>query len=95
MLRQWLRRPLLDLEAILYRQEAVSELYDDHFARNEIRALLKSISDLERLGMRVSNGKATPKCLRDMANSLTKVLFLEKAAHDLNISFFRYLKYVE
>ena len=58
MLRQWLRYPLRNPEAILERLDAV-ETARIHMAQAvEIRENLKSVYDLERLGSRIVMGHA-------------------------------------
>jgi DNA mismatch repair protein MutS len=52
LLRQWLLRPLLDVEAIRERQDAVATLVAAPGARAGLRRLLAQIGDIERLTSR-------------------------------------------
>ncbi|MEN8240350.1 MAG: DNA mismatch repair protein MutS [Chloroflexota bacterium] len=63
LLRQWVSRPLLDLEAIHARQAAVTSFFEDGLLRAEIRTTLKPLNDLERLTNRVIGGSAMPRDL--------------------------------
>ncbi|HKY79741.1 MAG TPA: DNA mismatch repair protein MutS [Anaerolineales bacterium] len=63
LLRQWLSRPLLDLERIAARQAGVSALHAEGLRRAELRAALKPLGDLERLANRVLGGSAQPRDL--------------------------------
>jgi len=60
LLKQWLLRPSLKRSEIQTRQAAVSELTDT-ILREQIRFLLKDVSDLERLIGRLNLGSAGPR----------------------------------
>lgn len=70
LLRNWLEFPLLDIEEIKARQEAVEELAADFFLRNELQECLKDVYDLERIASRVDWQLAGPRDLLGMAKSL-------------------------
>ena len=77
LLRQWLLRPLLDLESINARLDAVAELVADSVLRRETDELLKPISDMERLLTRTMVGSANARdlvSLRFSAEVLPKLL---------------------
>lgn len=69
-LQQWLRYPLLDLEALERRQDAIGELVSLSEARNAILAALEGINDIERLNGRNSTGVSTPRDLIALKKSL-------------------------
>ncbi|MBN2539038.1 MAG: DNA mismatch repair protein MutS [Deltaproteobacteria bacterium] len=69
-LRWWLNYPLVDPDRIRTRLAAVSEIKDDHLLRENLRASLGGIYDLERLGSRVSMGVANGKDLLALGRSL-------------------------
>ncbi len=54
LLRHWLRRPLLKVEAIEERHDAVEEFSRQFLLREELRNLLKTVQDLPRLIGRLS-----------------------------------------
>jgi len=58
LLRQWLLRPLLDLDAIARRQDAVGELVGAPAMRAALRRSLQGIGDVERLASRAALGVA-------------------------------------
>ncbi len=70
MLRNWLLKPLLSVEAISARQEAIKELLDPAFKRQELVDLIGQLSDLERLSVRVTAQSINPKELISVAASL-------------------------
>jgi len=72
-LRSWLRYPLLSLEAIEARLDAVGELAENHALRERLRLNLDSLYDLERLTARVAMRRATPRDLLALKDSLGRV----------------------
>jgi len=69
LIRQWLLRPLLDIEEIDARLEAVEELVGDAGARAAIVEELKSVADLERLLARILVGSANARDLIALRSS--------------------------
>ena len=63
LLRQWVSRPLLDVDPIRTRQAGVSTFFNDGLRRAEVRQALKPLHDLERLTNRVVGGSAMPRDL--------------------------------
>ena len=49
MMRRWLQQPLLRVNLITMRQNAVEELFNDTFLRQDLRDFLGKIRDIERL----------------------------------------------
>jgi DNA mismatch repair protein MutS len=81
VLLEWLLSPLVDLNAILARQDAVEELLDDPTRREQIRTLLNEVFDLQRLTARVSTGRASP---RDLASVSRTLGLIPSLLHHLN-----------
>ena len=69
-LRQWIREPLTDKAAIDERLDAVEYLTQDILARNDLRAMLAGVYDLERLMARISLGTANARDLIALKTSL-------------------------
>ena len=72
-LREWLLRPLCELEPLAARHAAVAELVAQMLTRRELRALLKDFQDVERLLSRVGHGSASPRDLAGLGGSLETV----------------------
>jgi DNA mismatch repair protein MutS len=72
-LRQWLNYPLVDLRAISARHDAVAELISYPAVRQDIRAALDQVYDIERLCGRVSSGSANAKDLRALLSTLEQI----------------------
>lgn len=70
LLRQWLNQPLLDLHLLNQRLDTVEAFYNDTPTRTRIRALLKEVSDLERLTSRALQGIARPRDLLGIRQTL-------------------------
>jgi DNA mismatch repair protein MutS len=70
LIRQWVSRPLLDVDLILARQRGVAYFFEDGMARAELRAALRPLHDLERLTNRVVGGTAQPRDLAAIRETL-------------------------
>jgi DNA mismatch repair protein MutS len=77
MLRAWMLRPLIDLDAIDARLGAVAHLLQQHVVRGEIRKELRGIQDLERLTSRITLGLANPRELLALRKSLAQLPVLK------------------
>jgi len=73
LLRSWVLRPLLDVDAIEARLDAVEHLLKQTVVRGEIRKELRGIQDLERLTSRITLGQATPRELVALRKSLAQL----------------------
>lgn len=73
LLRGWILRPLIDVDAIEVRLAAVSHLLQQTVVRGEIRKELRGIQDLERLTSRITLGQAMPRELVALRRSLAQL----------------------
>ncbi len=73
LLKKWIAYPLLDLRQIRKRLGAVSAFRDDPVLREEMRAQLKGIYDLERLNGRVSLARANARDMVALKSSIGKL----------------------
>lgn len=78
LLRKWMERPLLNSVAIRARQAAVQELFDDSILREELRTLLRSTVDVERLTTKLVYGTANARDLKALERTLKQVPALQK-----------------
>jgi DNA mismatch repair protein MutS len=69
-LRDWLTAPLVDRDQIGRRQAAVAWFLEHPDAQAEVADLLSCITDLERLSARAATGRAGPRDLAALAESL-------------------------
>jgi DNA mismatch repair protein MutS len=75
-IRQWVSQPLLDVDSIRKRLDAVEYFVSDSMLRTELRASLRPLSDMERLINRILSGHAQPRdlvALRETLSSLSAV----------------------
>ncbi len=63
LIRQWVNKPLLNVEQIRLRQQGVAFFFSNGLNRAEMRAALKPLNDLERLTNRVVSATAQPRDL--------------------------------
>ncbi len=73
LIRQWVSKPLLDVEEIHRRQHGVSYLFNHGMLRAELRAALKPLSDVERLTTRLVSGSAQPRDLVGLRSTLQRL----------------------
>ncbi|HKG48373.1 MAG TPA: DNA mismatch repair protein MutS [Pyrinomonadaceae bacterium] len=86
LLRAWLLRPCVKRGEVEARLAAVDELRASQVRRDKLRALLKEVSDLERVVGRISLGSATPRDLCAMLRSLNQVPAIREVLSGLGSS---------
>ena len=82
LLRSWILRPLIDMDAIEARLDAVAHLLQQTVVRGEIRKELRGIQDLERLTSRITLGQAMPRELVALRKSLAQLPVLRQFTVD-------------
>ena len=88
LLRYWLLHPLRNVEKIAERQAFVEMFYEDMATTQKIIAELKRICDIERITIKISLGKAVPRDLITLRDSLSRIpniknLLYEKYTKDI------------
>jgi len=73
LIHQWVSKPLLDVEQIQKRLDAVSFFYENGLLRAEVREALDAFDDLERLTNRVISGHALPRDLIAVRENLSRI----------------------
>lgn len=73
LLKKWLGQPLLDIDQLAARQEAVTWFYNNTLVRQKTMSLLADIADLERLVNRTRSGIALPRDLIALRSSLERL----------------------
>lgn len=73
LLRTWINQPMLDLKRLNARLDAVEALTANEELRVELQTALRGVSDLERLTNRLIMGKAGPRDLLALRQSLAIV----------------------
>ena len=72
MLRNWLRQPLQDKNAINDRLDMVEALYNDALSRADLKNCLSKVQDIERIVGKIAYGNLTPKDCLALATSLAE-----------------------
>src|SRR5262245_13211800 len=91
LLRSWLLRPLVALEPIRDRLDAVEELAFRTIDRGKFRDVIKSVQDIERLVARAALGTAGPRDFVGLKTSLAMVPRLRTLLGDLQAPLVRSL----
>ena len=78
-LRRWLERPLLEVDRINQRLEAVDALVGDYMLREEAREHLSRIPDVERIATRIVRLSASPNDLLSLRGALEAIGPLREA----------------
>ena len=73
LLRRWLNNPLLDVNEINGRLEAVQELKENIMLRGEVIENLKKVYDIERLAGKMAYGNANARDMITLKSSLQKL----------------------
>jgi len=73
MLRQWILKPLLNINEINKRLNAVEELKGNLILKDDISDILSKMQDLERLISRIAFKTASPKDVAALANTLSQI----------------------
>ncbi len=88
LLKQWLLRPLMDVEEIKERQDAIEEFMNNTFMRMDLREILTEIQDIERITTRILFGSCNARDLLALGKTLSKIPkikeILSKANSSLN-----------
>ncbi len=69
-LRDWLCFPLRDVAAVRRRQDAIEDLRQDRTGLARLRDLLREIRDIERITARLGLGRANPRDLLSLGQSI-------------------------
>ncbi|MCL2397945.1 MAG: DNA mismatch repair protein MutS [Defluviitaleaceae bacterium] len=91
LLRKWLENPLLDINDINTRQEAVGEYAENAALRGDVAVQLEKIADMERLCAKINYGRVTAGDLAALSNSMAAIAdvkgLLDGASSGLNTYF--------
>ena len=79
-LRKWLVMPLTDRENIEARHEAVATLLENSELRLNLREILKSVGDIERLASKASSARINPRELVGLRKGIESVIEVAREA---------------
>lgn len=73
LLKKWLAMPLMDIDELNIRHDVVDFFVQHNEERDEIRELIGSIGDMERIVSRAAAGRISPRELVQLRRGLDKV----------------------
>jgi DNA mismatch repair protein MutS len=82
MLKEWMRKPLIEKKIVEDRLDAVTELLEKQVKRQKLQELLKEVSDIERLISRCSVGLGNARDLVNLKNSLKTIIRIKSELKD-------------
>ncbi len=80
-LKRWITEPLLQLDAINDRHDAVEELFHENRALTQLKELLSPIRDIERLIIKIGAATPSPRDIVALKNSLKPLNAIKDALH--------------
>ncbi len=86
LLRQWLLAPLVERDAIERRLNSVDAFVQAPMSRSSLRDALDGVRDVERLASKAAAGRASPRELRALGDSLSRLPAVLKVVSDVNHS---------
>jgi DNA mismatch repair protein MutS len=89
LLKKWLLEPLLDIEALKYRQEFVSFFVENYALTKDLREILAKINDMERIIGRINCNVNVPRdliALKNLLNLLPEIKnFFVETCHGMSL----------
>ena len=83
LLRHWLESPLVDVTAINRRLDAVEDLFKNFSTRQNLREVLKNISDFERLAAKIEIGSVNARDLIALKISMQTLPTVKEILSDM------------
>lgn len=84
LLKKWLEQPLLDIDEINSRNNAIEYFVNNIVDRDEVESILKQIYDIERLATKISNGNCNARDFISVKNSISVLPKLKKVLLNIN-----------
>ncbi len=91
-IRRWIEEPLINIDSIKFRQEIIGLLVKSSSLRKDLRKILRTMGDLERLAGRAGAQQASARDLVAIAEGIKRLPFLSQYLNDAK---FRQSKYFE
>ncbi len=89
LLKQWLKKPLIEKEEILKRHDGVEELIKENIKRKDLNETLKEVSDVERILSRLSVNIGNARDLVNLKLSIIQVLEIKKLVKEQTAEIFK------
>lgn len=82
MMKNWIQQPLMDIEMIKERQDAVEYLFNDLFLRSDLKDHLKEIHDMERVLTRLALNRGSARDLNALKDSIASSEVIRQCLED-------------
>ena len=92
LLRKWVEMPLVDMNKINARLDAVEEMLSNYLVRGELGELMKNVRDMERLMTKVVYGTANCKDLRSICTTLSVIPGVKALLSECSTSIISYIR---
>ena len=92
LLRRWISDPLININDINDRLDAVEEIKDSNMFRDDIINILKKVYDIERLAGKISYGSANARDLISLKNSISQLPELKNVLSNVKTNMLKKLK---
>ena len=89
LIRRWINDPLVNVDDISARLDAVEEIKNDLLLSDRIVESLKSIYDIERLAGKISYGTVNARDLISLKNSIMQLPNLKETIKNVNSEFLK------
>ena len=86
-LKQWLSRPLNNINRLNNRLNVVNAFVNEKNQLNKFRIILKDVLDIERILGKVNQGKSTPRDIIGLKQSLSKVPEIKELLLNMDIKY--------
>jgi DNA mismatch repair protein MutS len=83
LLAEWLLQPLVDLDKIRARHDAVGDLVERAIVRDDLVVELRRVRDVERLAAKLALGQGNPRDMRALGDSLARLPDLQRLIEKL------------
>src|SRR5690606_5854231 len=83
LMQHWIKQPLLSLEKIHERQEAIESLLKSAWALDKLKPHLDAVRDIERLMMKISSNYASPRDIAALRFSMEPMSLLDAYLSDV------------
>lgn len=84
LLKNWIENPLIDINEINKRYDIIENLLEEFILKEELKALLFEVYDLERLCGRIGYGNTNGRDLLQLKNSLKVLPNIKRILSNLN-----------
>lgn len=95
LLKNWLIRPLIDINEIKNRQAGVEELLQNPKKRSYLADLLSKVYDIERLATKITNNSVSPKDFTALSSSIANLPDLSELLSDLTSPYMEKFHYID